>query len=124
MQFSSTFNELYTKYKRRAGQKGYEFSLTKKIFYSLLKQNCYYCGIEPKQIARANHKFFKPFTYNGIDRKDNDQGYFVGNVVSCCGACNRAKNVMSVSEFYNWVEKIQKNRSKHGRLHKRSTSGT
>jgi len=31
-------------------------------------------------------------TGTGLDRKDNDKGYLIDNVVSCCCTCNRMRS--------------------------------
>jgi len=38
-------------------------------------------------------------TINGLDRIDNDVGYTMKNVISCCYKCNRMKGVLSQKEF-------------------------
>lgn len=43
---------------------------------------------------------------NGIDRKDNQLGYEILNVVSCCKICNIAKNDMKICEFLSWIEVV------------------
>ena len=76
----------YTSHKR-------EFSLTENEFRILVKSNCFYCGVEPKQkiilSARENDNTKKYiFLYNGIDRQNNEIGYIIENCVPCCGTCN------------------------------------
>ena len=46
------------------------------------------------------------FTYNGIDRVDNTKGYQVNNCVASCFICNKAKGVMTQSEFLNWIQDL------------------
>ena len=58
---------------------------------TLIGKSCYYCG------------FIDPERCNGLDRVDNDGGYFVDNVVSCCMYCNMAKKDKSVVDY---VEKM------------------
>lgn len=55
---------------------------------------CFYCGgpLNP--------------TGTGLDRKTPSKGYVLGNVVSCCGKCNEAKNSLSQAEFAEWVAKV------------------
>lgn len=88
-----------------------EFLLTKEEFAQLLKSNCFYCDIEPKQellipakgygMHGSNDKI--KFLYNGIDRKNNLVGYTTENCVACCKNCNRAKGAMSFDDFRNWA---------------------
>lgn len=67
-----------------------EVSITKEEFLGLVFDSvCYYCGGRPQGIRR----------YLGIDRKDNDVGYFLPNCVPCCWLCNQAKGTMGHDEF-------------------------
>lgn len=84
----AAFKSLLRKYKIRAKQKTLEFSLSDSEFRFLVKSPCFYCGVAPAQ--RQRHKNSE-FIYNGIDRKDNRQGYYLLNCVACCGTCNRFK---------------------------------
>ena len=65
--------------------------------------NCFYCGQLPsrEKVTRGNNG---SFVYNGIDRKDNNKGYSIDNVVSCCSICNRAKHTILFNEFIQWLE--------------------
>lgn len=95
-------NKLFDKYKRGAKARNFCFELTLKQFELLTKQDCYYCGVEPRQVTKdkGSNGYY---TYNGIDRVDNKDGYVLGNVVTCCEKCNRAKLQMSQKEFYSWI---------------------
>ena len=46
------------------------------------------------------------YTYNGIDRKDNNLGYEKANCVPCCKRCNQMKNDMTMDEFINQIINI------------------
>lgn len=106
----NAFNRLYDTYKRRALKKGFSFELSKNEFKEITSKNCFYCGIEPKQIASKNqNKYNGKYVYNGIDRIDSSIGYEKNNIVPCCGQCNIAKNNYSYEEFFNWVQRIHKN---------------
>jgi len=96
------------KYKSSAKKRGLSWSLSNEEFGLLTSKNCFYCGIEPKQICRAsrNSKQIQQVVYNGIDRIDNTKGYESNNAVSCCKICNRAKDVMTQQEFFNWIERV------------------
>jgi len=97
----AAFNRLLLKYKLGAESRNLEFKLSKQEFKYLTKQDCHYCNIEPKQIF-INEKHNGNYTYNGIDRKDNNRGYIIDNCVPCCFICNRAKNNLSYNEFIKW----------------------
>jgi hypothetical protein len=87
-------------------------------WFKITQQNCNYCGIEPNQ----KYNYFKNkvsasiyakengyFTYNGIDRVDNNKGYVEGNVVSCCWTCNRAKSDRNYKDYYDYIGKLRTN---------------
>lgn len=92
-------------YKKRAETKGLSWNLSEEQFDKLTSGKCNYCGKEPSQ-TRVNRGKNGSFTYNGIDRVDNSRGYELSNVVSCCKICNRAKDVMSITEFIEWAKRV------------------
>ena len=104
----SAFNSLFAGMKYKAGRRNYKWDLSKKEFEYLIRQPCYYCGIEPKQIYRINFYLVNSssYIYNGIDRVDNDQGYNFNNCVSCCGKCNKAKLDREIIEFRAWIIQV------------------
>jgi hypothetical protein len=97
---------LYGNYKRRATKKAKAFLLTFAEFIDLTQQECFYCGKLPEQVHKGSASYRGSYAYNGIDRVDNTLGYIEGNVVACCGRCNRAKDIMSAQEFDFWVEQL------------------
>lgn len=84
--------------RKSASRRGWEFQLSDDEVFSLMTQPCYWCGREAVNVSKAK-SYNGEFRYNGIDRLDNEKGYVDGNVVSCCGPCNRSKNTMSKNEF-------------------------
>jgi hypothetical protein len=100
----SSFNKLFAMYKNKACKKGRNFSLTKSEFKQLVQANCRYCGCEPSQAIKCKGTTKQPFIYNGIDRVDNEKGYSLGNVATCCLKCNYAKRDMSEAEFKKWIK--------------------
>lgn len=88
--------------KRNAKTRGYCWELTDEQFFAITVQNCYYCGVPPSNTYQ-HIGMNGSFTYNGIDRLRNTEGYTVDNVVPCCKNCNRAKWEMSVDEFRDWL---------------------
>lgn len=102
----SSKNRLFASYRKTAHTKGLEFKLTEEMFFSLVKDSCFYCGIEPQNVMKSRTN---EFVYNGIDRIDSSKGYIEGNVVPCCSTCNYAKRNMGVEQFLNWVSRIYKN---------------
>lgn len=101
----ASLNWLIDVYKTSARSRGYEFSLTREEFIALTQQDCHYCGTPPSRVKRVKSGNGS-FTYNGIDRVDNSEGYTVANSVPCCKTCNRAKDTMSAGDFYAWINRV------------------
>jgi len=99
----AALNELFLEYKQSARQRNHLFSLTKKEFAALIKQECYYCGDSPRL---RPHYGTEGITANGVDRVDNSIGYITSNVVTCCTHCNLAKRTMSSSDYLELIRKI------------------
>lgn len=106
-------NRLLDYYKRNAANRKYEWNLSKDQFRKLTKQTCHYCGAEPAQTCRSEGN--GDYVYNGIDRVDPHIGYMPDNTVTCCGRCNRAKGIMTIEEFYNWLRAVYKHWPKTAR---------
>ena len=68
--------------------------LTKEQFETIVKQNCYYCGIMQEK------------GFNGVDRMDSTKGYEIDNCVSCCADCNMMKGAVDNITFIQRVEHI------------------
>lgn len=98
-------NSLISSYRNLARKRGYRWELTDEEFFVLTKGNCFYCGNEPSYIQKTQYKT-GTYIYNGVDRKNNNEGYISENVVSCCRICNVAKGSMNVEEFIKWVQKV------------------
>lgn len=82
-------------------------------FEKLIMMDCFYCGSKPSNVKRDiwhGHKTSdEVLYYNGLDREINRRGYFLDNVVPCCGKCNIAKGTQDLEEFQEHVEKIYNN---------------
>lgn len=102
----SAFNNLYHQYMVSAERRGYIFNLSQKQFRKLTKQPCFYCGINPHRVIKGQGKTSGDYTYNGIDRIRNDDGYIIQNVVPCCFDCNSAKGTLSQLDFFNLILRI------------------
>lgn len=89
-------------YKRGAIKRSLEFSLTREEFESLINTACYYCGSRPtlRNINGCN------LICNGIDREDNNKGYYKENCLPCCKICNVMKWAMSHDDFIRHCYKI------------------
>jgi|694.fasta_scaffold128163_2 hypothetical protein len=86
-------NEKYKYYKRRAENLGLEFDIDIDEFLKLIEKMCHYCGT-------------KKDLWNGIDRKNNDIGYTLNNIVPCCYMCNMLKNTVGYTTFFNIISHI------------------
>jgi 5-methylcytosine-specific restriction endonuclease McrA len=102
IQETRTANEQSVARKMRsvALRAGKVWTLDVDVAAELVKQNCYYCGAEPKVTGQDN-KYVKR---NGIDRLDSSKGYEEGNVVTCCKRCNVAKNDQTSAEYEKQIE--------------------
>lgn len=98
-------NDLYSIYKRDAGKKEREFSLTKEEFSEIITAPCTYCGAPPNRKHRPN-RIGTTLLFNGVDRKDNSKGYVTGNAQPCCSICNQAKHTLPEEVFLSWVERV------------------
>jgi hypothetical protein len=86
----SSYNAVsYSEYKRRAKDKLLPFELTNNDYVEIINDNCYLCGRDGSN----------EFT-NGIDRIDNNLGYIMSNVKSCCGSCNYIKKDIELNELF------------------------
>lgn len=95
--------------KSDAARAGREFDLSLEQIKTLIHSPCHYCGGRNRNTINVKSKvkgqyLIKGFKYNGLDRKHNDVGYVIDNVVPCCVICNRAKNSMDYEAFLQWIE--------------------
>lgn len=98
-------NTVLSRYRSSAKKRNLEWALSEGQFNTLLDGDCHYCGEPPTRYTKVKNcrgEFF----YNGIDRLNNHNGYVVGNVVSCCYACNLMKRASSPVAFLIHVKKI------------------
>jgi hypothetical protein len=79
----------YKRYEYDANRRGLPFALTLHEFISIVEKPCTYCGI------------LLDMQYNGVDRQNNEIGYFLENCVSACSMCNCMKSSHSVVAFRN-----------------------
>ena len=100
-------NSLYVSYKHSAKNRAISFNLTKEQFYSVAMGECVYCGRLNPQNHKGKYKY--GIDYCGVDRIDSSFGYEEGNVVTCCGDCNKMKNAHSLKFFLDHIERIYKN---------------
>lgn len=105
-------NAIYKRYLKNAEKRNKEFLISKEQFLKISQQDCHYCGCPPsttETMGGANGSF----TYNGIDRKNNDIGYRIENCLPCCSDCNWLKGSADYDMFLDRVSKIAAHRSKN-----------
>jgi len=98
-------NKIFRTYKRRADKKELDFNLTLKEFIEIIEKNCYYCEAPPENEVKVKDETYH---YNGIDRKNNNKGYFLKNCVTCCAFCNMAKGADPYQKFVEWGKRVSK----------------
>lgn len=99
----AAINSLYGRYKKASKIRQIDFKINIEQFKSLIKSNCFYCGLIPS----SYHKYrTQTIIYNGIDRVDNSKGYVEGNVVPCCKDCNFSKHDNSLEHFKEWIGRV------------------
>lgn len=98
---------LFKKYEKEANKRNYSFELDLEGFIHLTSQNCHYCGQEPNKTIKGRQSRSE-YIYNGIDRLNNNLGYFIENCVPSCTQCNIAKRTLSKEDFLGWIKKVFK----------------
>jgi len=97
----AAFNAIFRGYQAGAALRGLSWELTEEDFRRLTLLNCAYCGTVPATVSKG-HPGSGDFTYNGLDRVENSQGYRMGNVVPACKSCNYKKRDDEYSEWEAW----------------------
>lgn len=104
------YNRVVHQYKANAKAGGNSWELTNEQCYQLFQQNCFYCGGKPntrKMYGKSKlGKIYYTSVYNGIDRINNEIGYILYNVVTCCGTCNFMKGKLGLDIFIKQIQKI------------------
>lgn len=90
--YEKTPERKFTNYKWNAKNRKLRWSLTFEQFIQFWQKPCYYCGEKIDLV--------------GLDRIDNNKGYNMENVVSCCEWCNRMKLKYSKKDFIKQCKKI------------------
>jgi hypothetical protein len=98
-------NHIVLQYKRHARTRGISFELTYEEVERLVRSPCAYCGIVGGNFKKTKNRR-EGFAHNGIDRVDSSLNYVTGNVVPCCGLCNRAKRDMPRDVFLEWALRV------------------
>jgi len=95
-------NRAFNALKVSAKKRGLNVSINFKQFLDISKKNCYYCNANPAERG-VNKPWQEKALLNGIDRKNNKDGYSLENCVPCCTMCNRSKNKYSLEEWEDWI---------------------
>jgi len=90
--YGKDISEKYRATKWGAKTRNLKFNITLDEFADIIRLPCFYC-------ATTVYK-------RGLDRLDNNDGYYLSNVVSCCWTCNRMKSDMSLDDFWYHIRKI------------------
>lgn len=112
----AAFNRLFGHYKTGARLRKYSFELSVEQFKKLINEECYYCGIVSSTYAKPAKGNNGGFYYNGVDRKNNKEGYTLDNSVACCFMCNYSKKDKDLQFFYEWVIRLHLNLKKTGQI--------
>jgi len=95
-------NLIFNRKKANAKSYGISFTLSKEEFIRWYKGKellCHYCGIRPEDFPKTGDRTLLRRVNLGLDRKDNDKGYEMSNIVLCCDRCNLIK-----SRFFTYSE--------------------
>lgn len=97
----AAFRKILRQYKISAKTRGISWMLTDEQFRDIVVRPCHYTGRLPSAIYTAASG--ETFVYSGVDRKDSDQGYTLGNCVPCCAMVNWAKKDTPYDAFLQMV---------------------
>lgn len=112
---ASAFITLFNNYRKKAIKRGFEFNLSPDQFRDITTKSCHYCGKQPSQRINGGGRAVigsGAYIYNGIDRKNNKEGYVLNNSLPCCGDCNYMKASMEYDEFISHILSIMKHLGK------------
>ncbi len=89
-------------YMKKAEERKLEFLLTYQEFEDITNGSCVFCNVTPSR---------------GIDRINNNIGYYYDNCQSCCKYCNYMKNNHEQDKFLNHISNIYKNTKSNEYIH-------
>ena len=95
-------NLIYSRKKANAKQCQIDFLISKDQFLNWYKAQdlkCHYCSIRPEYFHLTQDKLLLRKFNLGIDRKNNDKGYDLTNIVLSCDRCNLIK-----SKFFTYQD--------------------
>lgn len=91
--YSKTINGKFSKYKIKAKERNIVFNLTFDEFKTFWNKPCFYCCVKIDTI--------------GLDRINNNIGYFYNNIVPCCIICNKLKNNLSLEDWTSYINQLK-----------------
>ena len=98
----ATRNSILRGYKWSARRREIDWSLSNEDFFAVMALPCHYCGSQPSLRTVGLKDGFK---CNGIDRKDNQSGYSVDNILPCCKSCQYGKHDSSYDDFVTYLKR-------------------
>lgn len=94
--YYQTNEGIYYQIKNNAKNRNINFVISKEDFirwYDKQEKLCHYCGRNLEEIKRdIKTDILHNKNRFSIDRKDNDTGYQLDNIVLCCHKCNTIKS--------------------------------
>lgn len=104
------WNKIFVTLRRSASSRNLDLTLSEEEIKELSLKNCYYCDSPPSNTVKTERG--DVLNYNGLDRVNNEKGYTIDNVVSCCSMCNRMKMKIDIQTWIQKMEQIIKNKTK------------
>lgn len=117
---SASFIGLFNRMRNSARRRRLPWNLSLHHFKRLVTSRCNWCETAPAErfnaVVSKNRRMQRKHAtryvrdgwikYNGLDRVNNDRGYFRRNVKPSCKYCNFARNERTVQEFKSWIKRI------------------
>lgn len=96
------FESMYNTLKTATLEREMDFELTYEEFVNFTEtRTCHYCEAEIVWVRFGTGEKTGTSPYN-LDRKNNDKGYIMSNLVVCCKFCNRIK-----SSYFSYEEMLE-----------------
>lgn len=101
-------NHVMARVKAGAKRRGIPFELSTDQVIDTMIKPCFYCNRPPQLQRKASNQTVDSYRFptNTIDRLNNQRGYHIDNVVSCCFDCNLMKGTRTIAEFLEHVKQI------------------
>lgn len=105
---ASTRKRVLDSYKRNAEKRNYDWDISDEKAFELFSGDCVFCNSPPATTTKRD-RLYGEFTYNGIDRINNNLGYIAENVQSCCKICNIGKGTVTPKEWIEHCKRVANN---------------